>query len=125
MDRKFILFSLGYALVGLLLGMVMAGTHNHGQLVTHAHLMLAGFVVSFLYGLCHKLWLNNASGRLAQLQYYIHHVGVIVLIIGLFLYYGSYVAQDVMDPILGLSSFLVFIGMLLMTVLFVKARPQV
>lgn len=65
MDRKFVITALIYALLGLLLGIHMAATQNHGWLVTHAHIMLIGFVVSFIYGLCHKLWLDNDSGRLA------------------------------------------------------------
>ena len=50
MDRKYVLTGLGYALLGLLLGIHMAATKNHGQLVTHAHIMLLGFVVSINCG---------------------------------------------------------------------------
>ena len=121
MDRKYILSGLSYAVLGLLLGIAMAASHNHGQMVTHAHIMLAGFVVSFFYGLCYKLWLNNASGTLAKLQFYIHQLGVVILVVGLFLYYGNYVAQATMDPILAVASIMVLMGMVLMTVLFVKA----
>ena len=55
MDRKFVLTGLGYAILGLLLGIYMAASKNHGQLVAHAHIILVGFVVSFVYGVCHKL----------------------------------------------------------------------
>ncbi len=72
MDRKYILSSLVYAVLGMTLGIYMAATKNHGEYVTHAHILLAGFVVSFIYGLCHKLWLNNSTSRLAQAQFYLH-----------------------------------------------------
>lgn len=66
MDRKFVLTSLCYAVVGLVLGIFMAASKNIGQVVTHAHVLLVGFVVSFIYAaLLHKLWLNNSTSYLA------------------------------------------------------------
>tara|TARA_R110001592_G_scaffold325130_1_gene604939 strand:- start:135 stop:464 length:330 start_codon:yes stop_codon:yes gene_type:complete len=105
----------------MILGVVMAGTKDHGQLVTHAHIMLAGFVVSFIYGLCHKLWLNNTSSRLAKVQFYIHQIGVGIMLLGLFLLYGNFVKIETIDPILAISSFAVPVGMILMKVLFIQS----
>jgi len=124
MDRKFILTSLGYAIVGLMLGIFMAASKDHGHLVTHAHIMLVGFVVSFIYGLCHKLWLNNNTSKLALSQFYIHQIGTIGMVIGLFLYYGHFVSLETIDPFLALSSIAVLIGMILMKVLFIKSTKS-
>lgn len=124
MDRKFVLTALGYAIIGLALGIHMAMSKNHGQLVTHAHIMLLGFVVSFVYGLCHKLWLSNTTKMLAVLQYYIHQVGALVLLVGLFLLYGNWVDAGVLDPILGIASILVLVGVVLMKVLFIQATRR-
>ena len=121
MDRKFILTSLGYAIIGLILGIFMAASKDHGHLVTHAHIMLIGFVVSFIYGLCHKLWLNNTTSKLAKTQFYFHQVGTLVVVTGLFLYYGKFVTMETIDPVLAISSILVLIGMILMKVLFIKS----
>jgi putative solute:sodium symporter small subunit len=121
MDKKFILTSLGYAILGLGLGIFMAASKNHGHLVTHAHIMLVGFVVSFVYGLCHKLWLNNTESKLAKSQYYIHQLGTIGIVIGLFLYYGQFVSLETIDPFLAVSSVAVLVGMVLMKVLFIKS----
>ena len=121
MDKKFVLASLGYAIAGLALGLFMAASKNHGQLVTHAHIMLIGFVVSFIYALCHKLWLNNSSSKLATVQYYVHMVGTLVAVVGLFLLYGQFVALETIDPVLALGSIMVFVGMVLMKVLFIKS----
>lgn len=121
MDRKFILTSLGYAIVGLALGIFMAASKNHGQLVTHAHIMLIGFVMSFIYALLHKLWLSNSTSKLAVVQYYVHQVGTAVVVTGLFLYYGQFVTLETIDPILAVSSILVFLGVVLMKVLFIKS----
>jgi len=121
MDRKYIATSLGYAILGVALGIFMAASHDHGQLVTHAHIMLVGFVVSFIYGLCHKLWLDNSTSRLAVAQYYIHQAGAAVLVTGLFLYYGKFIAMETIDPILAVASVIVFIGLVLMKILFIKS----
>lgn len=120
MDRKFVLTALTYATLGLLLGIVMAASRDHGQLVTHAHIMLVGFVVSFVYALCHKLWLNNTTSTLAKVQFYFHEVGTVSLVTGLYLLYGNIIPLDTIDPFLAASSIVVFIGLILMAVLFMK-----
>lgn len=124
MDRKFIMTGLVYAFVGLGLGIHMAASKNHGQRVTHAHIMLLGFVVTFLYGVTHKLWLGNITSTLATVQYYIHQVGTITLLAGLFLYYGRIVSIETIDPVLAIASIVVLIGLVLMTVLFFQSRVR-
>lgn len=124
MDKKFVLTGLGYAIIGLLLGIFMAASKDHGHLVTHAHIMLIGFVVSFIYGLCHKLWLNNIVSTLSKTQFYFHQIGTIGVVIGLFLYYGKFVSLETIDPFLAVSSIAVLIGMILMKVLFTKSMKN-
>ena len=122
MDRKYIMTSLGYGIIGLVLGIYMAASKNHGHMVTHAHIMLVGFVVSFIYALCFKLWLNNSESKLAKAQFYLHQVGSLGLVIGLYLMYGNYISLETLDPILAISSIAVLISMILMKVLFIKAK---
>jgi len=124
MDRKFVSIGLIYAVIGIALGIFMAATHDHGQLVTHAHIMLVGFVVSFIYGLCHKLWLNNITSKLAVAQFYIHQVGAAILVTGLFLLYGNFVELETIDPVLALASITVFVGAILMNVLFYQSSKN-
>lgn len=121
MDRKFILTGLGYAILGLALGLYMGISKQHGQLVTHAHIMLVGFVVSMVYAMMHKLWLNQAAARLARVQYYLHQIGTAGMTLGLFLLYGQFVAENIVGPILGLFSIAVFIGMILMKLMYLKS----
>jgi len=122
MDRKFLITAFSYAIVGIALGIFMAASHNHTQLVTHAHVMLIGFLLSFAYALCHKLWLVNPSQKLMQSQFVIHQVGTIGTVIGLFLLYGNFIALEVIDPILAISSFLVLVAVILMTILIIKSK---
>ncbi|NOI13667.1 TonB-dependent receptor [Vibrio hepatarius] len=124
MDRKFVLTAFGYAMLGLLLGIYMAASKNHGQYVTHAHIMLIGFLLSFVYGLCHKLWLNNSTSKLAIAQFYVHQIGSFVVLLGLFLLYGQFVALETIDPILAAASITVFVGVVLMKIEFVRCTRK-
>ena len=121
MDKRYITTALGYAIIGMALGIYMAASKDHGHMVTHAHIMMIGFVVSFIYGLCHKLWLNNTTSKLAAAQFYIHQIGSIGIVIGLFMLYGKHIAEETIDPVLAISSITVLTGMILMKVLFIKS----
>lgn len=122
MDRKFIITALLYAVVGMLLGIHMAATHNHLQHVTHAHILLVGFVVSFIYALCHKLWLNADGTMLAKLQFWIHQVGVLIMAVGLYLLYSQKFDPAKVDPALAVSSILVLVALILMLVMILKNK---
>ncbi len=124
MDRKFVLTSLGYAIVGLALGIYMASSKNHGQLVTHAHIMLLGFVVSFVYAILHKIWLPEDTSALARVQYYLHQTGSLILFAGLFLLYGGFVGDKTLGPVLGMASVIVFVALVLMKVMFLKSSKK-
>jgi len=124
MDRRFVLSAFGYAIIGLLLGIYMAASKDHGQLVTHAHIMLVGFVVSFIYGLCHKLWIDDSSSTLSRVQFYTHHAATVFLIIGLFLFYGNFVSLETIDPYLAVASIVVLIGLIMMTVILVQSKEE-
>lgn len=116
-----LLTGFGYGLLGLVLGIYMAASHNHGQLVTHAHIMLLGFVVSFVYAVCYKLWLPTEHGKLGNVQFWTHQLGAAGLTIGLFLLYGRFLPMERLDPVLAVFSILALIGFLLMKVMLVKA----
>ncbi|MBD3668687.1 MAG: TonB-dependent receptor [Kangiella sp.] len=122
MDRKFIITALLYAVVGMLIGIHMAATHNHLQHVTHAHILLVGFVVSFIYALCHKLWINADGTMLAKLQFWVHQVGVLAMVIGLYLLYSHKFDASKIEPVLAVSSILVLIGLILMLVMVLKNK---
>ncbi|MCK4709478.1 MAG: TonB-dependent receptor [Gammaproteobacteria bacterium] len=124
MGRKFVLTGLGYAILGLALGIYMAASRNHAHLVTYANIMLVGFAVSFVYGLCHKLWLNNISSRLVNIQYYTHQAGSAVLFLGLFLLYGKFIDAGNIKLILAVASATIFTGLVLMTVLFMRSGKE-
>lgn len=123
-DRKYIACSLAYATLGMMLGIYMGISQNHGQFVTHAHILLVGFMVSFVYGVTHKLWLVKPRVGLAKAQFFLHHVAALAMIASLFLLFGNFAGEDLLGPILGIASIGVLIGLLLMLYMVLKSSPQ-
>jgi hypothetical protein len=120
-SRKYLVWALCYAAVGMALGIYMAASHNHGQLVTHAHVLLVGFVLSLIYGIIHRLWLDAPSRGVALTQFVLHQAAAITLSVGLFLLYGGTTPEETIGPVLGIGSVGVLLGLLLM--LYLVLRP--
>jgi hypothetical protein len=112
---------LSFAAVGLCLGIYMAASQNHGQLVAHAHILLIGFVLSLVYGIIHKLWLHQPNRMLANVQFVVHQAAAVTVSVGLFLLYGGLAPAPVLEPILGVASSGVLLGMLLMLYMVLRA----
>jgi hypothetical protein len=119
-DRRFLIWGLWYAALGMALGIYMAVSEKHGQLVTHAHILMLGFVLSFVYGLIHKLWLHEPGQRIANTQFVLHQLATITLVVGLFLIYGGFAPPEKIGPILGIGSVFVLVGMLLMLYMVIR-----
>ncbi len=119
-DRKYLVWALSYAAAGMSLGIFMAASHNHGQHVTHAHMLLVGFVASLIYGVIHKLWLGEKTATLAKAQFIAHQAGAITMFVGLLLLYGNVVPEAQLDPILAAASITVLAGALLMLFMVLK-----
>jgi uncharacterized membrane protein len=119
-DTRYVVWSLGFGAVGMGLGVYMGASQNHSELVAHAHILLVGFVVSFIYGIIHRLWLVGPSRAVATFQFVLHQAGALTLMVGLFLLYGNFVAQQTLDPILGIGSAAVLVAMLTMIYMIVR-----
>jgi len=111
-----LLFALVFAIIGMLLGIYMASSKNHTQHVTHAHILLLGFVVSVIYAVIYRLWLTGSGGIVAKLQTGLHEIGVIMLSGGLFMLYGQRMSEEQLGPFLGIGSFAVLISVVMMLV---------
>jgi hypothetical protein len=99
----------------------MAATQNHGELVTHAHILMIGFVLSLVYGIIHKLWLTRPSSGLATFHFVLHQAAAITTSVGLFLLYGNLAPQPMLDPILSVGAIGVLLGMLLMLFMLIRS----
>lgn len=121
-DRKNIVCAMSYIVVGMGLGVYMAATQSHGQHVTHAHLLLVGFVTSLAYGVIHKLWLDASRRTLAWVQFIAHHAGAVGMCTGLFLLYGGFVQAERLEPLLGAASMGILLGAAAMLFMVLSSR---
>ena len=123
-DKKYLICSLAYAAAGMCVGVYMGASQNHGELIAHAHILLVGFVVSFIYGIIHKLWLNQPNRIIANTQFWLHQIAAIVMFSGLLLLYGGVLPEATVGPVLGIASVGVLIGVLLMIFMVLKFSAE-
>jgi len=97
----------------------MAASHDHGQMVTHAHLMLIGWVTTFLYGAYLKLH-PSITGMLPAVLWIIAAFGAVVTIIGLYILYGG--NPEAGEPFATIGSLAVALGMALFAVMVWRTR---
>lgn len=120
--RTYLLWALGYAIAGMCIGIYMGGAKDHAQLGAHSHILLVGFVISFVYGLIHRLWIPEAGRRLAKVQFYVHQFAALAMFAGLILLFGGVLPEATVGPIVGMASVGVLVGMLLMTYMVAISR---
>ncbi|MEP7210155.1 MAG: hypothetical protein ABI740_04900 [Alphaproteobacteria bacterium] len=89
LDAVFVVFGLVLVLGGMTLGAVMAGSGDHGQQPTHAHVNLVGGVFSILFGLAYRSWPALRTGMLPLVHLALHVVGVLVMVVGLAMMFGG------------------------------------
>ena len=123
-DRTYLIWALCYAAAGMALGIYMGISQNHGQFVTHAHVMLVGFVTSLIYAVIHRLWLPAPSRVIATIQFILHQAGSLTMFGGLLLIYGHAASEDRVGPLMGPAALAVILGVLLMLVMVLKAGAR-
>jgi putative solute:sodium symporter small subunit len=120
LDTRFLIGALSFAAVGLALGIYMGASHNHTELVTHAHILLIGFVISFVYGIIHRLWLDKPSRGVANVQFVLHQAAAVTMYLALFLLYANVLPESTVGPILGIASAAILLAMLLMLYMVIR-----
>ena len=123
-DRMYLIWALSYAAAGMGLGIYMGESHNHGQFVSHAHIMLVGFVTSLAYAVIHRLWLPAPSRALATVQFILHQAGSLAMFTGLLLLYGRGASEDQIGPLMGPATLAIILGVLLMLVMVLRAEVR-
>ena len=108
--RNFFILGIVMAIAGMMLGLKMAMTNNHVQMPVHAHIMVAGWLMSAVFGFFYHLFPVARQNKLATLHFWIHAVSIVVLTVSL---YFVLAGNPGVEPITAISSILFFLGMLL------------
>ena len=99
--KWFMTTAIVYGLLGMLLGLHMAMSHDHGQRPTHAHIMVIGWVSFFLFGLFYFHFGQLVRQWLAVAHFVLAQVSLLGLTIGLWLLYSG---ETQYEPIAAVSS---------------------
>lgn len=89
---------------GVALGVAMGATGEHALFPVHAHVNLLGWVSMALFGLIGTLHPSINEGRCATAQFWMHNVGVPVMLGALALRIRGVAAAE---PLVGLASIVV------------------
>ena len=99
--KWFVTTAILYGLLGMLLGLHMAMTHDHSQRPTHAHIMVIGWVSFFLFGLFYIHFGKSVRQWLAVLHFAVAQISMLGLMVGLWLIYSG---QTQYEPVAAISS---------------------
>jgi cbb3-type cytochrome oxidase subunit 1 len=108
-----------YGLLGMVLGIVMAASGDHGQAPTHAHINLVGWASMGLFGLAYKAWPELNIGVLPRIHFWGWNLGVLGMVIGLFLMFSRGMEFAVITAV---SSVIIVLSMLVFAVLVFRAK---
>lgn len=117
--RNFALIGTTYLIIGILFGMYMGGSGDHSFAPLHAHLNLLGFVLSMVFAVTYHLF-PAMSGRLANIHFWLHSVGSVVLLVMLFMLFSGSITEASMAPVAPIAELLVLVGVILFAVGVVK-----
>ncbi|MEM5383310.1 hypothetical protein VSR68_06855 [Paraburkholderia phymatum] len=122
-SRAWLRVAVVYFAAAVALGIVMGASGDHTLTAVHAHLNLLGWVTMVLFALIGMAHPAIAEGRVATAQFWLHNIGVPVMLGALALRLKGYTAAE---PVIGLASVVVGISVVLFAWLVftrIGARP--
>jgi len=99
-----------YFAIGVILGVVMGASGDHSLFPLHAHINLLGWVSMALFGLIGIVCPSVSIGRIATAQFWMHNVGVPVMLGALAL---KLKGSEAAEPVLGVASIIVGLSVVL------------
>lgn len=116
--RWFFVTALVYGVLGMLLGLEMAIRHDHGQLPTHAHIMVIGWLSFAVFGMFHSVHGHATPKLLAHIHFWLAQLSLAGLVVGLYLIYGG---KTQYEPIAAVSSIAYAVSFLLFVLVAIPA----
>lgn len=112
--KLYVKISIVYFIVGVLLGLTMGIIHDFRLTSVHAHINLLGWVSMALFGLIYHFYPAAASTALAKIQFWLHNIGVPVMMIAIGI--QIWTGETTLLPVAIIGSILVVISVLLFAV---------
>ena len=108
--RNFFILGIVMAIAGMILGISMAMSGDHIEMPTHAHTMVAGWLMSAVFGFFYHLFPAARENKLAPIHFWIHTVAIVVLVVSL---YFLLAGNPGVEPVTAIASIAFLLGMLL------------
>ena len=83
MGKAYLKIATVYFSIGVLAGLTMGIIHDFRFTSVHAHVNLLGWVTMALFGIIYHLYPNAANTKLAKTQFWLHNIGVPVMLGGI------------------------------------------
>ena len=109
MGNRFLRIAVIYILLGVLLGIVMAASHDYTLRPVHAHMNLVGWASMGLFGLFYRAVPEAAQSPLAKAHFWIYNLALPILAVTLAMFVSGNTA---IEPVLALASVAVAIALL-------------
>ncbi|WJQ07093.1 cytochrome-c oxidase [Geobacillus stearothermophilus] len=113
MGVKLIKISVVYFVIGVCIGLGMSMTHSFALTPVHVHINLLGWTALTLAGIIYHLFPQAAATKWAKVHFWLHNIGLPVMMIGLvFVVYGN----EAFVPVTAIGGVLVVIGVILFAI---------
>jgi hypothetical protein len=106
--RAFFIGAIAFALAGMALGLSMAISNDHGEMPTHAHMMVLGWLSFSVFAFFYHAFPAAAASLAARIHVWLAIVSAIVLAAALFLFYRGNAG---IEPLAAISSIAYFVSM--------------
>ncbi|WP_110111689.1 cbb3-type cytochrome c oxidase subunit I [Bacillus sp. CGMCC 1.16541] len=83
MGIRLIKISAAYFAIGVLIGYYMSTAHNYELTPVHVHINLLGWTSLTLAGILYQLFPTLGENKLAKAHFWLHNIGLPVMMIGL------------------------------------------
>lgn len=121
MGIRWLKISVVYFVIGVLMGMGMSMSHSFLLTPVHAHINLLGWASIALAGVMYLLFPQAGESLLGKLHFWLHNVGLPVMMIGLTLVTTG---NPAFEPVIAAGASVTTIGIILFAVnVFVNVKP--
>jgi len=103
-----------YMMIGVVIGLIMGLSGNHALATVHSHISLLGWTTMVITGLVYIVRPRCADSKLSNLYFWLHNIGLPIMMFSLALFYGYGNAQA--EKFAGIGSMIVLLSLLVFTI---------
>ncbi len=111
-SRNFMVIGVAYLCLGIVFGMYMSGSGDHGFAPLHAHINLLGFTLMTIFGIVYRVIPEMAGSALARAHFWLHQAGALALLVMVWLLFSGRIGEAGMVPVAPIAELMVLLGII-------------